>query len=64
MSAKTTKIYMICVAYESGVGHGMRKNGYKNPYRAGTEEHEAWGYGYKEGEDKAGETLSEMQPNT
>ena len=63
MGTKITKTYMICVAYESGVEHGMRMNGYKNPYRAGTEEHEAWGYGYKEGEDRAGDHLPEMRPN-
>lgn len=59
-----TKTYMICTAYESGMGHGLKKSGKCNPYAAGTEEHEAWGIGYDEGVDRSGEPLPEAQPNT
>lgn len=45
-----SKVFMICVAYEQGVGKGQANSMDRNPYRDGSEEHEAWGYGYEEGE--------------
>ena len=43
-------VYMICNAYESGYGHGLDgKDDYCNPYREGTDEHEAYAIGRTEG---------------
>lgn len=45
-----SKVYMICNAYESGYGHGLDgKDDYCNPYREGTDEHEAYAIGRAEG---------------
>ena len=45
-----SKVYMICNAYESGYGHGLDgKDDYCNPYREGTDEHEAYAIGRTEG---------------
>lgn len=45
-----SKVYMICNAYESGYGHGLDgKDDYPNPYSEGTEEHEAYAIGRREG---------------
>lgn len=45
-----SKVYMICNAYESGYGHGLDgKDTYCNPYKEGTEEHEAYSIGRREG---------------
>jgi len=53
-----TKVYMICFAYEQGVGTGQSSRSnpsyYKksmNPYKVGSDEHEAWGYGFDSGAD-------------
>lgn len=57
MGKIVTKVYMICVAYESGVGTGSKsvKNSYyhrgMNPYKPGTEEYEAWFHGFDHGEE-------------
>lgn len=49
-----SKVFMICVAYEQGMGSGLQRNGVSNPYaKAAAEEHEAWSVGYSEGEDIA-----------
>ena len=45
-----SKVYTICNAYESGYGHGLDgKDDYCNPYREGTDEHEAYSIGRVEG---------------
>lgn len=43
----------ICTAYEQGYGHGQDSRGLPNPYKAETDEWEAWDYGYSEGNRKA-----------
>ena len=58
-----SKVYMICNAYESGIGHGLKKDGLCNPYTPGTDEHEAYGVGYQEGVDRAGDPLPEVPAN-
>ena len=41
-----SKVYMICNAYESGYGHGLDgKDDYCNPFKEGTDEHEAYSVG-------------------
>lgn len=52
MSGEITEVYMIITAYEQGVGTGQsartNKN-YKrsmNPYKSGSNEFEAWDYGF------------------
>lgn len=42
----------ICVAYESGFGHGLQGDGLVNPYPSG-DFHEAYEVGYNRGSDKA-----------
>ncbi len=44
-----SKVFMICDAYESGVGHGFGGNNKGNPYPTGTDDYEAYGYGYERG---------------
>lgn len=44
-----TKVFMICVAYEQGVGKGHDGSADHNAYEPGTDEHEAWQHGYEEG---------------
>lgn len=44
-----SKVYMICNAYESGVGHGFKMDGLINPHREGTDEYEAYDIGYEAG---------------
>jgi adenylosuccinate synthase len=56
-----TKVFMICCAYESGVGHGFEMDGLPNPYLPNTDEHEAYEYGYSEGIDKR---MGEMDDET
>ncbi len=48
-----SKVYMICTAYESGIGHGLKLDGVSNPYAAHTDEREAWQTGYDEGANRA-----------
>lgn len=48
-----SKVYMICFAYEQGMGSGLKRNGVSNPYKPSSDEHEAWGIGYSEGEKRA-----------
>ena len=36
----------ICIAYESGFGHGLKRSGYVNPYPE--ESPSAWAYAYGE----------------
>lgn len=47
------EVFSICVAYEQGVGKGRSGRCAKkdNPYCAGTDEHEAWNYGWQEGDN-------------
>lgn len=55
-----TPVFMICVAYESGFGHGRDHDNLPNPYSEGTEEHEAYKVGYDEGYDRR---WRNQQPN-
>lgn len=55
-----TPVFMICVAYESGFGHGRDQDNLPNPYSEGTEEHEAYKVGYDEGYDRR---WRNQQPN-
>jgi hypothetical protein len=55
-----TPVFMICVAYESGFGHGKDQDNLPNPYSEGTEEHEAYKVGYDEGYDRR---WRNQQPN-
>lgn len=48
-----SKVYMICFAYEQGMGSGLQRNGVSNPYKPSSEEHEAWAIGYSEGAERA-----------
>lgn len=41
-----TPVFQICVAYESGIGHGLKASACSNPYAVGTDEREAWQHGY------------------
>lgn len=50
-----SKVYMICNAYESGMGHGLQQDRVSNPYVPRSDESEAWQYGYDEGDDRAKE---------
>ena len=45
----------ICNAYEQGYGHGYGRRGLPNPYKTGTDEWQAWDYGYSEGARKKNE---------
>lgn len=45
----TSKVFMICTAYESGIGQGLQGRTLTNPYASGTDEHEAWEIGHKLG---------------
>lgn len=56
---KVSRVFMICNAYESGVGHGRKKDGLPNPYPNKSEEHEAYEIGYKCG---AGITTINIEP--
>jgi len=42
-----SKVYMICNAYESGVGHGVQDDGLENPHVPDSDEYEAYDIGYK-----------------
>jgi hypothetical protein len=44
-----SKVFKICVAYESGYGHGYDHDDLPNPYKTGTNEHEAYNIGYENG---------------
>jgi len=41
-----SRVFMICDAYEAGYGKGLDKRECGNPYKEGTESHEAWTIGY------------------
>lgn len=42
-------VFAICDAYESGIGHGLKRDGLANPYKLGSHEHRAYDIGYEEG---------------
>ena len=44
-----SRVFEICNAYESGVGHGVQADGACNPYEEDSELHEAYGLGYEQG---------------
>lgn len=49
-----SKVFMICDAYESGVGKGMSHSKFKEgPFARGSDEQEAYKIGYVWGENKA-----------
>lgn len=42
----------ICVSYEQGYGHGLKRRDLSNPYKIedlDQDTHDAWAYGYSEG---------------
>lgn len=45
-------VYAICLAYESGFGHGLKNDGLRNPYLDGSAEHEAYDVGRLKGIEK------------
>lgn len=51
-----TRVFRTCVAYESGVGHGLAKDKLPNPYMPGTDEHTAYASGYEFGERQQRDT--------
>lgn len=59
---RNMKIWMICVAYEAGVGKG-KTGRYINPYEANTLEHIAWNYGYEFGIESKKSPTEENQVN-
>lgn len=44
-----TPVFKLCVAYESGFGHGLQADDLPSPYSDGSQEHEAYLVGYNEG---------------
>jgi len=49
MKNSISDVFMICNAYESGVGHGFLDDQLINPFIPFSIEHEAYGYGVAEG---------------
>lgn len=58
MGTEITEVYMICNAYESGIGHGLQRDGVCNPKNPGSKEYEAWKIGYAEGIDRSKQDVS------
>lgn len=56
MSSNITPTYSICLAYESGFGHGLANDSTVNPYPAGSAEFEAYAFGRRKGLDRGGAT--------
>jgi hypothetical protein len=50
---KRDDIIILCDAYESGYGRGVNNRDYFNPYNKGSDDWEAWDYGYSEGKRKS-----------
>lgn len=53
---RVTHVYMICIAYESGVGKGVDNRDRDNPYTTkgggiNAQCHEAWQHGYDRGQE-------------
>lgn len=48
-----TRVFKICSAYESGMGHGLQRDGKPNPYEPLSDEWEAYGIGYDQGGNRA-----------
>lgn len=44
-----SEVFMICDAYESGIGHGLQRDGLINPYDKMSKLHEAYKIGYELG---------------
>jgi len=63
-----SRVYMICHAYEAGVGKGRDGQDVPNPYPTNAplsaELHEAWGYGYDEGRQQAEEAARTFECET
>jgi hypothetical protein len=47
-----TPVYRICLAYESGFGHGLSGDAVVNPYALNSPEHEAYAIGHARGTEK------------
>jgi len=56
-----SEVFMVCDAYESGVGKGLRASKHANPWKEGTEEQEAYKIGYEFGMRKYYETKPDGQ---
>lgn len=56
-----SKVFMICNAYESGVGHGLQDDKLCNPFPKDTDEHEAYDIGVEEGFDIGVEKVLRMR---
>ncbi len=56
-------VFAICIAYESGIYHGLNNDELPNPYPYGHDEHRAYNYGYNTGKQKATDTLKQREEN-
>lgn len=45
-------VISICIAYEQGFGDGLDNRTKPNPYTPGTNNFDAWNYGYETGNSK------------
>jgi hypothetical protein len=50
-NTKVSRVFRICDAYESGVGHGQKQDGLSNDYYSDPELNEAYQLGYKKGQE-------------
>lgn len=46
-------VFRICDAYESGIGHGLKRDGLYNPYPPASDDFRAYEIGYEEGTRRA-----------
>jgi hypothetical protein len=46
------QIFALCVAYESGFGHGAKEDGLQNPYEKNSDAHHAWNFGHEKGYER------------
>lgn len=58
-----TEVFMICDAYESGMGHGLERDGLVNPYDKLSKTHEAYQIGYELGVQRSGR-IAAQQPKS
>lgn len=49
------QVLFICIAYESGFGHGAENRNLGNPYGEGTDEFDAYAYGWEQGRRRSSE---------
>lgn len=57
-----TEVFMICDAYESGMGHGLERDGLINPYDKLSKLHEAYQIGYDLGVERSIEKTAGSEP--